>query len=56
VLSRAARAYPDAGYDRALAQLSAKASAASTLRLRLGAFGSLGGTAAAPAPLVVLAR
>jgi len=55
VLSRAARAYPDAGYDGVLAQLSAKATPASTLRLRLGAFGSLGGTAAAPAPLVVLA-
>jgi hypothetical protein len=52
VLARAARAYPDAGYDRVLAQLSAKASPASSLRLRLGAFGSLGGTAAAPAPLV----
>jgi hypothetical protein len=55
VLTRAARAYPDAGYDRVLAQLSAKASPASTLRLRLGAFGSLGGTAASPAPLVILA-
>jgi hypothetical protein len=53
VLARAAPAYPDAGYDRVLAQLGAKASAASTLRLRLGAFGSLGGTAAAPAPLVL---
>jgi hypothetical protein len=36
-----------------LAQFGAKASAASTLRLRLRAFGSLGGTAAAPAPLVL---
>ncbi len=53
VLVRAARAYPDAGYDKVLAQLGAKASAASALRLRLGAFGSLGGTAAAPAPLVM---
>jgi len=52
VLARAARALPDAGYDRVLAQLSVRASPASTLRLRLGAFGSLGGTAAAPAPLV----
>ena len=52
VLSRAARAYPDAGYDRVLAQLSASAPPASALRLRVGAFGSLGGTAAAPAPLV----
>jgi hypothetical protein len=52
VLSRAAHAYPDAGYDAALAKIAAKASAASTLRLRLGAFGSLGGTAALPAPLV----
>ena len=56
VLSRASRAYAGAGYDATLAQLSAKASASSTLRLRLGAFGSLGGTAAAPAPLVVIAR
>ncbi|HKW79174.1 MAG TPA: alginate lyase family protein, partial [Candidatus Limnocylindria bacterium] len=55
VLARAARAYPDAGYDRLLAQLSGKATAAGQLRLRLGAFGALGGTAAAPAPLVVVA-
>ena len=55
VLARAARAYPDAGYDRVLAQLSTKASAGSLLRLRVGAFGSLGGTAAAPAPLVPIA-
>ena len=52
VLARAARAYPEAGHDTVLAQLSAKATAADTLRLRLGAFGSLGGTAATPAPLV----
>jgi len=52
LLARASRAYPDAGYDRVLAGLSTKASASSTLRLRLGAFGSFGGTAAAPAPLV----
>jgi len=52
VLARASRAYPGAGYDRVLAKLAAKASAASGLRLLLGAFGSLGGTAAAPAPLV----
>jgi hypothetical protein len=55
VLVRAARAYPDAGYDNALTQLGARASAASALRLRLGAFGSLGGTAATPAPLVMRA-
>lgn len=53
ILTRAARAYPDAGYDKVLAKISAKASPSSTLRLRLGAFGSLGGTAAAPAPLIV---
>jgi len=52
ILVRAARAYPDAGYDRVLAKLAAKASPSSSLRLRLGAFGSLGGTAALPAPLV----
>ena len=52
MLARAARAYPEAGHDTVLAQLSAKATAADTLRLRLGAFGSLGGTAATPAPLV----
>jgi len=52
VLARAQRAYPDAGYDKTLAQLATKASPASLLRLRVGAFGSLGGTAAAPAPLV----
>jgi hypothetical protein len=52
LLMRAARAYPDAGYERVLASLATKASASSSLRLRLGAFGSLGGTAAAPAPLV----
>lgn len=52
ILARAARAYPDAGYARVLATLGAKASPASALRLRLGAFGALGGTAAAPAPLV----
>ena len=52
VLTRAARAYSDAGYDRVLSQLTAKASAPSSLRLKLGAFGLLGGTAAAPIPLV----
>ena len=52
VLARAARAYPDAGYGGVLERLGAKATAAGMLRLRLGAFGSLGGTAAAPAPLV----
>lgn len=55
VLTRAARAYPDAGYDRTIAQISAKATIGGLLRLRLGAFGSLGGTAAAPAPLVYAA-
>jgi len=53
VLARAARAYPNAGYDRVLSQLSANVSSAASLRLRVGAFGSLGGTAAAPAPLVL---
>jgi hypothetical protein len=52
ILARAARAYVDARYDRVLATLVAKATPASTLRLRLGTFGSLGGTAALPAPLV----
>jgi hypothetical protein len=56
ILTRAARAYPDAGYDRVLAKLAAKAPPASSLRLRLGAFGSLGGTAALPAPLVAERR
>jgi alginate lyase len=46
ILVRAARAYPDAGYDAVLDGLSRGASPAASLRLRLGAFGALGGTAA----------
>jgi len=53
ILARAARAYPDAGYDRMLASLSAKQSALGALKLRLGVFGSLGGTASAPPPWAV---
>jgi hypothetical protein len=52
VLARAARAYADAGYEKVLAQLSVRAFPMSSLRLHVGAFGSLGGTAAAPATLV----
>ncbi len=51
ILSRASVAYPDAGYDAVLAQLTAKQGPLSSLRVRLHAFASLGGTAAAPAPL-----
>ena len=50
ILARSGRAYPDAGYDRMLASLSAKQSALGALKLRLGVFGSLGGTASAPPP------
>ena len=53
ILARAARAYPDAGYDRMLASLSAKQSDLGALKLRLGVFGSLGGTASAPPPWAV---
>ena len=53
VLARAARAYPEAGYDRMLAPLAAKQSALGSLKLRLGVFGSLGGTASAPPPWAV---
>jgi hypothetical protein len=53
ILARAARAYPEAGYDRMLASLSAKQSALGALKLRLGVFGSLGGTASAPPPWAV---
>ncbi|TMG36369.1 MAG: alginate lyase [Chloroflexi bacterium] len=53
ILARSGRAYPDAGYDRMLASLSAKQSALGALKLRLGVFGSLGGTASAPPPWAV---
>jgi hypothetical protein len=52
LLARAARAYADAGYEKVLAQLSVRAFPMSSLRLHVGAFGSFGGTAAAPATLV----
>jgi hypothetical protein len=50
ILARAARAYPQAGYDRMLAPLAAKQSALGALKLRLGVFGSVGGTASPPPP------
>ncbi len=50
VLVRAARAYPEAGYARAVARIAAKQSALGALKLRLNLFGSLGGTASAPPP------
>jgi hypothetical protein len=53
VLARAARAYPHAGYQRMLASTSAKESALGALKLRLGVFGSLGGTASPPPPWAV---
>ncbi len=49
-LVRAARAYPDAGYERAVALITAKQSPLGALKLRLNLFGSLGGTASAPPP------
>jgi hypothetical protein len=51
ILARASVAYPDAGYDAALAQLVGHQGPLSSLRIRLHAFASLGGTAAAPAAL-----
>lgn len=54
LLTRAARAYPDAGYDRVLADLLAGQKPLALLRLRLGMFGSLGG--AALADQITLAR
>lgn len=51
ILARATHAYPDAGYDATLARLSVGASSEALLRLQVGAFGALGGTAAAPALL-----
>jgi hypothetical protein len=51
ILARASVAYPDAGYDAALTQLVARQGPLSSLRIRLGAFASLGGTAAAPVAL-----
>jgi hypothetical protein len=51
ILARASVAYPDAGYDAALTQLVARQGPLSSLRIRLHAFASLGGTAAAPVAL-----
>jgi len=51
ILARASVAYPDAGYGTALAQLVGGQGPLSSLRIRLHAFASLGGTAAAPAAL-----
>ncbi len=50
VLARAARAYPDAGYERALASFVERLSALARLKLRIGIFGGLGGTASPPPP------
>ena len=51
ILTRAGVAYPDAGYGAVLAQLAERQGPLSSLRIRLHAFASLGGTAAALAPL-----
>ena len=51
ILSRAVAAHPDAGYADVLAKLIGDQGALSSLRIRLHAFASLGGTAAAPAAL-----
>ena len=51
ILSRASVAYPDAGYAAVLAQLIKDQGPLSSLRIRLRAFASLGGTAAAPSAL-----
>ena len=51
ILSRAVAAHPDAGYADVLARLIGDQGALSSLRIRLHAFASLGGTAAAPAAL-----
>lgn len=55
ILARASRAYPDAGYDRVLAELGATQKPLAMLKLRLGVFGSLGGAALAD-PVRLVAR
>ena len=47
ILERAKRAYPDAGYDRVLAELGAGQRPLGLLKLGLRAFGALGGAALA---------
>ena len=47
-LVRAARAYPDAGYETVIARLARRLGPLDALRLRLNAFGDLGGAASAP--------
>jgi hypothetical protein len=47
-LVRAARAYPDAGYTKAIERFAGTLTPLGRLRLRLNAFGDLGGTASAP--------
>ena len=51
ILVRAAIAYPDAGYDAALAKLVAGQGPLSALRVKVHAFASLGGTAVVPMEL-----
>jgi hypothetical protein len=47
-LVRAAHAYPDAGYETVIGRFAGRLGPLGTLRLRLNAFGDLGGAASAP--------